>query len=241
MADPRLLEVRDVSTGYGRVPVLNGMTFEAHVGEIVGLLGHNGMGKTTLMKLLAGILPTWAGQINFQGVDVTGEPPHLRARRGFGYVPQGRDIFPGLTVRENLAFGAAAARLNSNDAVEGAVEDFPVLAPLLNRKGGALSGGEQQILALARALSGRPKLLLLDEPTEGVAPAIVEEIEAHLLKLAKQRSLCVVVVEQDLDFISSTADRVLLVQKGTIIRELEPQMLRDPKIIDEFIGLEETV
>ena len=231
-----VLSVTDLRTGYGRVPVLLGVSFAVSPGEIVGILGHNGMGKTTLMKALVGLLPVTQGRIAITGEDVTTQPVHQRVRRRVGYVPQGRQIFAKLTVRENLQLAARVARHSPETAVAEAVRDFPILGELLDRKGGALSGGQQQVLALARALCGRPALLLLDEPTEGIQPSIVEEMEGQLLNLAA-KGLGIVVVEQDLDFIAAIATRVLILQKGQIVREMATSALSDPAIIDEFMGI----
>ncbi|MBR1217621.1 ABC transporter ATP-binding protein [Bradyrhizobium sp. U87765 SZCCT0131] len=235
MTDP-VLDVADLRAGYGRVPVLLGVTFAVEAGEIVGILGHNGMGKTTLLKTVVGLVPVTGGRITVAGDDVTMQPVHRRVRQRIGYVPQGREIFGKLTVRENLLLAARVAGLPPQPAVAVAVRDFPMLEELLERKGGALSGGQQQVLALARALCGKPDLLLLDEPTEGIQPSIVEEMEGHLLRLAAG-GLGIVVVEQDLDFIASVAGRVLMLQKGAIVREVAPSALRDPAMIDAFMGI----
>jgi urea ABC transporter ATP-binding protein UrtE len=236
MAETALIEVRGLRAGYQRIPILQGIELHAARGEILGVLGHNGMGKTTLMKTLAGLLPASAGSIRLEGEELVRLAPHQRARRGIGYVPQGREMFPGLSVRENIAMGAAPLGRPVQAAVDAAAADFPVLARLLERKGGALSGGEQQILAIARALAGDPKLLLLDEPTEGIQPSVVEEIEDHLGRLARERALTVIVVEQDLDFLVNLADRVLVIQKGRIVREVSPDELQDAQTIDEITG-----
>lgn len=233
-----VLEVSNLAAGYGAIPMLRNVSFDVQQGEIVGVLGHNGMGKTTLMKTLVGHLAATAGAIRLAGRDVVSRPVHERAHQGMGYVPQGRDIFPSLTVLENLHIGAVAARCDRDAAVEQALSDFPVLARLLERKGGALSGGEQQILALARALCGKPRILLLDEPTEGIQPSIVDEIQDYLQRQAERQTLAVLVVEQDIGFIRAIASRVLWLQKGEIVRELSPEQLADPAIINEFIGLE---
>lgn len=233
-----LMQVSGLCAGYGSIPILRKVSFAMKAGEIVGVLGHNGMGKTTLMKALVGLIPATEGRIMLGGRDMFKAAAHARAHQGLGYVPQGRDIFASLTVRENLAIGAAAAGLNRERAIERSVSDFPVLERLLDRKGGALSGGEQQILALARALCGEPKILLLDEPTEGIQPSIVEEIEDHLLRLARETALSVLVVEQDIGFIAAVANRVLLLQKGELVKEMLPEQLRDPDAVDEFAGLE---
>lgn len=238
MSTEFVLEVEKLSAGYGEIPILRDISLQVRPGEVVGVLGHNGMGKTTLMKALIGHLPITAGGIRVCGHVVDGQPPHVRANKGMGYVPQGRDIFPSLTVRENLAIGAAAAKLSREQEIERAVTDFPALERLLDRKGGALSGGEQQLLALARALCGNPRVLLLDEPTEGIQPSIVDEIEDYLAAQAQERKLGVLVVEQDIGFIGAIANRVLWLQKGEVVKELSPEQLRDPEVIDEFVGLE---
>lgn len=235
MPDP-ILSVTGLCAGYGRVPVLQNVSFMVQPGEIVGILGHNGMGKTTLMKALVGLLPATNGQIVIAGNDLTAEPVHRRVRQRVGYVPQGRQIFGKLTVQENLQLAARVAGLASGTAVADAVRDFPILEELLDRKGGALSGGQQQVLALARALCGKPCLLLLDEPTEGIQPSIVEEMEQHLLALAA-KGLGIVVVEQDLDFVAATAGRVLMLQKGQIVRDAPVSVLSEPAIVDELMGV----
>lgn len=219
------LIVTGLHGGYGSVPVLHDVGFEARSGEVIGLLGHNGMGKTTLLKTLVGLLPATAGSIKVNKVELAGHAPHERARAGIGYVAQGREIFSGLTVAENIAFGGAASRKSPKGAVDRAVADFPILERLLGRKGGELSGGEQQILALARALAGDPKVLLLDEPTEGVAPAIVEDIELHLTRLSRESDLAIVVVEQDVEFLAAVSSRVLQMQKGRVTGEIPKNRL----------------
>jgi len=234
---PIVLHVHELCASYGAAPMLQQVTFTLHAGEIVGVIGHNGMGKTTLMKTLIGHLPATSGLIQLNGQPVQHLPAHQRARLGLAYVPQGREIFPALTVRENLAIAAVAARQSVAAATDHAVTDFPILDRLLNRKGGSLSGGEQQILALARALCGQPAILLLDEPSEGIQPSIVDEIEAHLRRLATERDLAVLVVEQDVGFIRATARRVLWLQKGRIVRELAADRLLDQDTLDEFAGL----
>ena len=229
-----MLEVADLHAAYGRIPILNGVGFNVADAEVIGILGHNGMGKTTLMRTLMGFIPATAGRVAYQGADITHVAPHNRARRGIGYVPQGREIFPQLSTLDNLRMGAANA---ADDTVEAVIEDLPRLKPLLDRPGGALSGGEQQILAIARCLCGQPKLILLDEPTEGIQPSIIDLLEEILGGLRTSRGLTLVIVEQNLDFVATLADRVLIIQKGAIVRELSPDSLSDPAIIDEFVGL----
>ncbi len=232
-----MLEVSGLRAAYGRIPILYGIDLEIQAGEVVGILGHNGMGKTTLMKTLIGLVPATDGSIVFDGVDVTRERADRRARRGMGYVPQGREIFPRLSVRENLRMAALAAGGSDESAVDEVLADFPRLEPLLDREGSALSGGEQQILAIARCLCTRPRLVLLDEPTEGIQPSIVEQIAENLAALRAARGLTVVLVEQNLDFTAALSTRVLLIQKGEIVRALPPESLRDSEIIEEFVGV----
>jgi branched-chain amino acid transport system ATP-binding protein len=230
-----MLAVENIHVGYGRIPVLNGISFTVGEHEVVGILGHNGMGKTTLLKALIGQLPVKQGTIRFGEKDITHEPSFRRARSGMGYVPQGRAIFPALSVHENLRMGFVE---NGVDAEELIVRDmlarFPRLHSLIDRPGGALSGGEQQILALARALCGQPKLLLLDEPTEGIQPSIVDEIIDILKGLHRHQGLAIVVVEQSLDFIRGLSERVLRIEKGTIVEELMPEALGNSKVFESL-------
>ena len=179
-----MLEVRGLDAGYGRIPILNGIDVSIARGEIVGVLGHNGMGKTTLLRTLMGEIRATGGSIRFEGSDITRLAMHRRARLGIGYVPQGRDIYPQLSVMDNLRMGEIVRRGQS--AVPELLDYFPLLRALTERPGRALSGGEQQILALARCLAGRPRLLLLDEPTEGIQPSIVDQIQAKLAELARR-------------------------------------------------------
>lgn len=215
-----LLDVEGLRASYGRVPILMGVDFTLESGEYLGILGHNGMGKTTLMRTLMGHLSADAGAVRFSGTDVTRLPIHQRARLGIGLVPQGREIFATLSVRENLRMGLASAPKEDPRIIDDVLTDFPRLVRLLDRRGGALSGGEQQLLALARCLCTRPKLVLLDEPTEGIQPSIIEEIIETLLALKKRWDLSMIIVEQNLDFITSLSDRVLGIQKGRITGEV---------------------
>jgi branched-chain amino acid transport system ATP-binding protein len=230
-----MLRVEDLRAGYGRIPVLQGIDFSAAEGECIGVLGHNGMGKTTLMRAIAGQINTTSGTIRLEGIDVTGLPSHERARRGLGYVPQGRAIFPTLSVNENLWMGTYSAR-RSDDVLDRVLTVFPRLRPILGRPGGVLSGGEQQILAIARCLCGTPRVMLLDEPTEGIQPSIVDEISDQLLNLKQQGGLTIILVEQSLNFIRQLADRVLVIQKGVFTRELSSSDL--DKLEDDFLGLD---
>lgn len=232
-----LLSIRGLSGGYGRVPILHGIDLEVAENEVVGVLGHNGMGKTTLLKTLMGFLPATAGQIGFRQTDITRLPPNERGQMGIGYVPQGRGIFPQLTVRDNLRFawhdyGAGT----ETEVMESVLADFPRLVRLLDREGGALSGGEQQLLSLARCLMGDPEFLLLDEPTEGIQPSIIEEMSETLLKLREKRGLSILLVEQNFDFISDLSDRVLVLERGRITASLSRAELSDQSKVDQFLG-----
>jgi ABC-type branched-subunit amino acid transport system ATPase component len=230
-----VLEVQKLHSGYGSIPILHGVSVQVGAGEIVGVLGHNGMGKTTLLRTLIGELPARQGAIRLDKVDITRLSMARRARLGLGYVPQGRGIFPDLTVHENLHVGA---RLGVGDrGVDEIVASFPILTPLLDRSGRTLSGGEQQILALARCLVGRPRLMLLDEPSEGIQPSIVEEIIERLREFRHRWNLAILLVEQDLELIAALASRVLLMQKGQVAAEMSPANLYDRRLIQEHLGL----
>ncbi len=232
-----MLEIRELAAGYGRIPILSGVSFSVASGEFVGVLGHNGMGKTTLLRALMGYIPATAGRVKLEGVDITRAEPYRRARSGMGYVPQGREIFPGLSVRDNLRMGAVARSKDEAAAIELVLETFPRLKRLIDRPGGALSGGEQQLLAMARCLVGGPRLVLLDEPTEGIQPSIIDEIVDTLLILRSKGGLTMILVEQNLDFIAALSERVLIIQKGTIVHSAKPDELHGHGLINEFIGV----
>ncbi len=230
-----MLETRDLRSGYGRIPILDGITFSVKLGEVVGILGHNGMGKTTLLKTLIGLIRTTSGTILFDGNDVSGADSFERSRAGLAYVPQGREIFSQLTVMENLRMGEITRPGES--AIDEVLEYFSVLKDLLDRPGGGLSGGQQQILALARCLVGRPKLMLLDEPTEGIQPSIVDLIAEKLAELQKAMDLTILLVEQNLHFIEALAERVLIIQKGRIVAEISSSDLNNQEIVGEYLGI----
>lgn len=237
MDSDKALEIRSLAAGYGRIPVLHGIDLHVAHGEIVGILGHNGMGKSTLLKTVMGFLPARAGSIILDGEQITRLKPHQRSQRGLGYIPQGRGIFPKLSTRDNLRLAwQHNGDAGEGEALETVLSDFPRIRRLLDREGGALSGGEQQLLALARGLMADPWLLLLDEPTEGIQPSIIEEMEETLLRLRKSRGLTILLVEQNFDFISALADRVLILERGKIIAEFDGASLNDPGQIEEFLG-----
>ena len=232
-----LLFAKGISGGYGRVPILHGIDLDVGENEVVGVLGHNGMGKTTLLKTLMGFLPTTAGQLRFDPADIPRLPPNARGQMGIGYVPQGRGIFPQLSVRDNLRFAWHDYGGGSEtEVMESVLRDFPRLTRLLDRDGGALSGGEQQLLALARCLMGDPEFLLLDEPTEGIQPSIIEEMSETLLRLRESRGLSILLVEQNFDFIADLSDRVLVLERGRITGTLTRAELSDQTKVDQFLG-----
>ena len=205
-------------------------------GETIGILGHNGMGKSTRMTAAMGLDRPTGGTVEFLGEDITQSAPFERARMGLGYVPQGREIFPGITVLENLRMGAYTRGREETRIVDRVLEELPRLEPLLDRLGGELSGGEQQILAVARCLCGEPRLVLLDEPTEGIQPSIVDLIVDTLRRLRERRGLGLILVEQNLDFIAALCARVFIIQRGRITREISPSQLADAELVSEFVG-----
>ncbi len=232
-----VLDVKGLSGGYGKVPILHDIEFDVAQNEVVGILGHNGMGKTTLLKTLMGFLPAVSGTIRFHSTDITRMSPHQRAGLGLGHVPQGRGIFPQLSVHDNLRFAWHPYAVGTELAVMDAVlSEFPRLRPLLNRIGGTLSGGEQQLLALARCLMGDPDCLLLDEPTEGIQPSIIEEIGETLRRLQSRRDLSILLVEQNFDFVADLSDRVLVMERGRITSGLSKSDLSDQDKVDRFLG-----
>jgi branched-chain amino acid transport system ATP-binding protein len=186
---------------------------------------------------LMGFLPATGGSVRFDDHDVTAAEPYHRARLGFGYVPQGREIFPGLTVYDNLRMGCTKETGAEHETIDAVLEAFPRLKPLLDRQGGALSGGEQQLLAIARCLCGKPRLVLLDEPTEGIQPSIIDEIVETLQRLRDNSGLTLILVEQNLDFIAALSHRILIIQKGTITSEVQPGDLGGAGLVGEFIGI----
>ena len=210
-----MLEVHNLSAAYGQSEVLHAIDLSARAGEIVALVGRNGMGKSTLMKSLIGVMPTRSGQIMVDGVDVAGLPSYQRVAHGLAYVPQGRQIFGTMTVKENIETGRVVT--GKTDIPEEIYELFPVLADFAKRRGGNLSGGQQQQLAIARALASDPKVLLLDEPTEGIQPSIIKDIARLLREIRKIRNICIVVCEQVLSFVLDIADRILVMEGGRIV------------------------
>jgi urea transport system ATP-binding protein len=212
-----MLSVSDYRVSYGQSEVLHGLNFEVKPREIVAVMGRNGMGKTTLMKSLMGVIPSSAGSVKLDGKEVSQLKSFQRVASGFGFVPQGRMIFSSMTVKENIETGLTTTKRRS---VPSELYDmFPVLLEMRNRRGGNLSGGQQQQLAIARALASDPKMLFLDEPTEGIQPSIIREIGRTLKTIRDQRGLSIVVSEQVLSFALDIADRILVIEKGKIVHE----------------------
>jgi len=211
-----MLIAKDIHQYYGGSHILRGVSFEAKPGQVTVLLGRNGVGKTTLLKSLMGLVPVKSGSIEFEGRPITRSTPYERARAGIGYVPQGREIFARLTVEENLRMGLAY-KSGSEPVPQELFELFPVLAQMIRRRGGDLSGGQQQQLAIARALAAKPRLLILDEPTEGIQPSIIKDIGRVIRKLADRGDMAILLVEQYYDFARELADEFLVMQRGEFI------------------------
>ena len=225
-----MLTIRGLNQYYGGSHILRGIDLEVPAGACTALLGRNGVGKTTLLRCLMGEVPVRSGTLLLEGDDVTALPPWERARRGLGYVPQGREIFSRLTVAENLLVGEAAAGTGSVTSRDELEELFPILRTMQRRRGGDLSGGQQQQLAIARALVSRPRVLLLDEPTEGIQPSTIQEIGRVLRKLLERR-MTILLVEQYLDFALELADQCVVLSRGEIVlrgqvRDLDPAQVR---------------
>jgi urea transport system ATP-binding protein len=211
-----MLQLLGINQYYGGSHILRNVGFEARVGEVTVVLGRNGVGKTTLLKSLMGVVPVKTGTVMLDGADVTHATPYERVRRGIGYVPQGREIFARLTVDENLRMGLASKPAGA--VLNGELfELFPVLKQMINRRGGDLSGGQQQQLAIARALAAGPKLLLLDEPTEGIQPSIIKDIGRVIRMLAERKTMAIVLVEQYYDFAAELADQYLVMERGEVV------------------------
>jgi urea transport system ATP-binding protein len=211
-----MLRIEGLNQFYSGSHVLRDISLEVPMGEVTALLGRNGVGKTTLLKCLTGLLPIRSGRILLDGQDISSLAPHRRARLGLGYVPQGREIFPRLSVEENLRIAMAASG-NDGAIPDWVFETFPIIKTFLKRRGGDLSGGQQQQLAIARALVTKPRLLILDEPTEGIQPNVIQMIEQVIAGLAERKEMAILLVEQYYDFAKSLADHYAVLQRGEII------------------------
>ncbi len=215
-----MLQVDNLHQYYGGSHILRGLSFDVKIGEVTCLLGRNGVGKTTLLKCLMGLLPAKEGQVTWEGKPITASKTHHRVHAGIAYVPQGREIFPRLSVEENLLMGLSRFPGSQAKEVPAFIyELFPVLLQMKQRRGGDLSGGQQQQLAIGRALASRPRLLILDEPTEGIQPSVIKEIGAVIKQLAARGDMAILLVEQFYDFAAELADQYLVMSRGEIVQQ----------------------
>jgi urea ABC transporter ATP-binding protein UrtE len=227
-----MFRIVDATGGYGKTVIIRDVSLHVEAGEVVALLGRNGVGKSTLMRFATGLIPAVQGHVEIDGKTAPASPAK-RAKLGIGYVPQGRFVFPRMTVVENIAVAAEANGHNGRRAVEAALADFPLLRPKAEDLAGGLSGGQQQVLALARALAVEPKVLLLDEPTEGVQPSIIDEMAGVLKRVNRERGIAILVAEQDLDFCLSIATRAYVMEKGAIVLETDRDSLHADKALQQ--------
>ena len=238
MRGDALLEVQALRAGYGATPILQGVDFSVGKGEIVAIIGRNGVGKTTLMKCLIGLLPASSGTIQYDGAELSTESANLRARRRIGYIPQGRGIFSRLTVSENLAMGEMIGTGKGGKQLRNLVDRyFPILQERRHQRAGTMSGGEQQQLAIGRALIGNPDLVLLDEPSEGIQPSIVQQIAGNFRNINDEIGLTVLFVEQNIDMIMSMAQRCYVMDKGAIVDQVAPHDLADQKVMRKYLAI----
>ncbi len=233
--DPQL-RLSGVQSGYGRVKIVNNVSLEIATGEILAVIGRNGVGKTTLMRTIIGEIPSMAGAIHFRGIDLAGMNSMHRSRLGIGYVPQGREIFARMSVAENLALGVGVGEADEAN-LDRVFGFFPILQKRLSQSAGSMSGGEQQQLAIGRILAGRPDIILLDEPSEGVQPNIVQEIGRIICRLRDEERLTVLIVEQNLELIRAVADRCVVMDKGAVVGELQPDELSDPEAAARHLAI----
>jgi ABC-type branched-subunit amino acid transport system ATPase component len=233
-----MLRISSLRAGYGRIEVLLGLDLELGGGEVVAVVGRNGAGKTTLLRTIVGLAPMRVGTIALDGGDLTRRPVHERARAGLAYVPQGRQIFPRLSMRDNLRAAALASGQDVEEGIAPNIAEFPLLEPKLRDRGASLSGGQQQILALARAMITRPRVLLLDEPTEGIQPSIVDSILTKVREINQRSGVAILPVEQNLEFVAALADRAHVMVRGRFALELPPREIRARRNVQhEFLGV----
>jgi branched-chain amino acid transport system ATP-binding protein len=232
-----VLTARALGAGYGGKPVLAGVDLSVDEGEVVAVIGRNGVGKSTLMRVLIGLLPPSAGTITFAGHQVARWPAFRRARAGLAYVPQGRDVFPRMSVEENLLAAIAGMRARGRPDLAPAYDTFPVLRERRRQRAGTLSGGQQQQLAIGRALVARPRMILLDEPSEGIQPSIVQEIARGMTELNAREGTTIMLVEQNIDMIRAMARRCYVMDKGRIIAETEAAALDDRATVRRYLAI----
>ncbi len=231
-----MLKIRDLSSGYGGVQVLRGLSLDVAAGEVLGLLGRNGAGKTTALKTIMGLVEASAGSIELDGADLRQLPAHQVPKRGLAYVPQGRRLFGEMSVAENLRIGCMV-RDTGQQALDGILELFPILTERMGQRAGSLSGGEQQMLAVARALCLEPKVLLMDEPTEGLMPSMIDTI-LETVSLLKSRGVAVLLVEQKVEAALRVADRVVFLENGALVHESTPgDLAADPTPLVQYVGI----
>ena len=228
------LEITNLNAGYGETPILRDVAFSVDDGKIVGIVGRNGVGKTTLLKSIMGLLEPDTGRITYNGEELTGTSPDEHAKRSIGYVPQGRDVFPDLTVAENLLVGESVGR-DDETRYEQVYDYFPILEARANQDAGTMSGGQQQMLAIARALVGDPDLLLVDEPSEGVQPSIVQSITEDLKQINEEFGTTILFVEQNLSVIQGLAERCYAIDHGTIVDEITGDAVSERDQLEEYL------
>jgi urea ABC transporter ATP-binding protein UrtE len=226
-----VLSASKLRSGYGGKPVLQGVDMDVREGEIVAVIGRNGVGKSTLMRTLIGLVPPTEGSIVFKGEDVSAMVAHRRARLGIGYVPQGRDVFPRMSVEENLKVGGMIGGKVGAEDYERVYTTFPVLAERRDQQAGTMSGGQQQQLAIGRVLISKPSLILLDEPSEGIQPSIVQDIARTVVDLNRRTNVAIIFVEQNLDMIRAMAQRCYVMDKGRIVAALTPADLDNREVV----------
>lgn len=232
-----LLRVAGLTSGYGRVRIVQGVSLAVQTGEILAVIGRNGVGKTTLMKTLIGGIMPMRGRIELKGKDITTLGSSERARLGIGYVPQGRGIFGRMSVAENLALGQGIGGGTEPPNLDQVYRLFPILKERLNQRAGSMSGGQQQLLAIGRVLVGRPVLILLDEPSEGIQPNVVQQIARIIRRLRDEQGLTVIIVEQNLLLIQAVADRSVVMDKGTVVAQLAKESISDPEVAKRYLAI----
>jgi ABC-type branched-subunit amino acid transport system ATPase component len=232
-----LLELTDIHAGYGPVPVLRGVSVQLGEGEILGVLGRNGMGKTTLIRCIAGTLPVTQGRIRLAGHDITRLAPHERAQLGLTTVVQGRSVFPRLSVWENLEMGRIASGRGKASRLDEVIGYFPRLGERLRQPAGTLSGGEQQMLAIGRALMTHPKLILLDEPSDGIMPILVRQIAEILLQINQREGLAIVIVEQNVPMVFALTDRCVILEKGRVVAQGTREDVSQSEVMREYLAI----